>query len=276
MARLHKPEFCTINGHKIAYHRFGRGETVLLVHGITTWSFIWRNMIDLLSEQYDVISIDLLGCGDSDKPLDIAYSLKNHARFIKQFMDELKIEKFHFVGHDLGGGIAQIFAVQHESCLYDLSLLNPVGFDYWPVQPISTMRTPIVRQLAIASLDFGAFKLIIRRALHNPKRLTPELMQYFWKPLRTREGRKAFLHFARSLDNRELVNIGDRLRALQIPVLIVRGLSDRYLNAQISEKLNRYIPGSRLVELPNAGHFLQEDDPQGTCRILMSFYNERN
>ncbi|MEJ2593452.1 MAG: alpha/beta fold hydrolase [Candidatus Thiodiazotropha sp.] len=73
-----KKEALTISGHSMAYHREGKGEPVLLVHGITTYSFIWRKIIPLLSIAYDVIAVDLLGCGDSDKPLDVSYAIKDH------------------------------------------------------------------------------------------------------------------------------------------------------------------------------------------------------
>jgi pimeloyl-ACP methyl ester carboxylesterase len=70
-----KPKTCAVNGHDMTYYRAGQGETVLLVHGITTYSFIWRHIFPALSRKYDVIALDLLGCGDSAKPLDISCAL---------------------------------------------------------------------------------------------------------------------------------------------------------------------------------------------------------
>jgi len=87
----------------MAYLRTGDGEPVLLVHGIPTYFFIWRKIIPLLAPQYDVVAVDLLGCGDSDKPLDVPYSIKAHAERLKEFVDCLGFGTFHFVGHDLGG-----------------------------------------------------------------------------------------------------------------------------------------------------------------------------
>ena len=73
---------CNIDGNQIAYHREGAGQPVLFIHGITTHSFIWRKLIPFLASNYDVISLDLLGSGNSDKPLDVDYSIKNQARII--------------------------------------------------------------------------------------------------------------------------------------------------------------------------------------------------
>jgi len=264
--------FALVAGHRMAYHREGKGDVVLLVHGITTYSFIWRRVLPLLvAAGHDVIAVDLLGCGDSDKPLDIPYSLTAHAGYLKSFLDGIGVGKVHYVGHDLGGGIGQIFAVRHPELLHDLTVINTVAHDFWPVQPIIAMRTPIIRQLMMAAVDAGALKLIVKRGLFHKDRLTPELMELFMKPLRTSEGRKAFLHFAHCLDNRNLVDIAHDLRRLKLPVLIVRGDGDVYLSGAIAERLRTEIPGSRLERIATGGHFIQEDEPERLAQLVVDF-----
>jgi len=268
-----KQSFLEIDGDKITYLETGVGETVLLVHGITTYSFIWRDVIPVLSENYHVIAIDLLGCGDSDKPLNKSYSLTSHATTIYKFVKAKEIKKFHFVGHDLGGGIAQIFAVNYPEMLFDFSVLNSVAYNFWPVQPIITMRTPIIRQFAMATLDLGVFKIIIRRGVYNKERVDDELMNLFWKPMLTQEGRKGFLHFAECLNNKNLTEISDKLHSTKLPMLIIRGASDLYLSSEISQKLHNNISTSRLVIVPKAGHFIQVDEPALISNLLTDFFN---
>ncbi len=267
---------CDLLGHHIAYHRQGAGEVVLLVHGISTYSFIWRKIIPRLAANYDVIAVDLLGCGASSKQLDQPYSIKNHAHLLRQFLDCLGVAKFHFVGHDVGGGIGQVFAVSYPDRLHDLVLVNSVAYDYWPVQPIVAMRTPIIRQLAMATLDMGALRMIIRRGLYYKENLTPEFLEYFWAPMSSQKGRKAFLHFAASLDNQQLLEITDDLHRLEIPVLIVRGDADPYLSRSIAEKLADNIPGSKLVIIPTGSHFIQEDEPALLAREFTQFYSRHS
>ena len=266
------PLTCRVAGHEIAYHSAGEGETVLLVHGITTYSFIWRRIVPLLKERYRVISVDLLGCGASDKPLDVSYSIRQHATLLKGFADALELGAFHFVGHDVGGGIGQIFAVSYPEAITDLTLINTVAHDFWPVQPIIAMRTPIIRQLAMATLDVGALRMVVRRGLYHKDRLTGDLLDQFWAPMRTRSGRKAFLHFADSLNNRHLVEIEDDLKHLSVPVLIIRGDADVYLSGAIAEKLHRDIPNSRLFRIATGSHFIQEDEPGMLAEEMMRFW----
>lgn len=265
-----------VEGHSLAYMRTGSGSTVVLVHGITTYSFIWRRIMPRLANAYDVIAIDLLGCGDSDKTIDVSYSLKAHAERLKAFVDALGITQFHLVGHDLGGGIGQIFAVNHGERLVDLSLVNTVAYDFWPVQPIIALRTPIVRQLLMATLDMGLFRLLVERGLYHKNRLTPELMEFFLAPFSTSAGRKAFLHFAKCLDNHNLMDIALRLRTLAVPTLIVRGDADPYLSASIAGKLQAEVPGARLAVKDTASHYIQEDEPEWLADELLRFLGEHH
>jgi len=149
--------------------------------------------------------------------------------------------------------------------------MNGVAYDFWPVQPIIAMRTPIIRQLAMATLDLGAFRAIVKRGVFHRDRVTDELMADFEWPMTSREGRKAFLHFAESLDNRDLTSIAEGLRSTRVPFLIIRGMDDVYLSAEIAHKLHREIPASRLVEIPEAGHFIQVDQPERLVRELQAF-----
>ncbi len=261
--------FAVVGGHRLAYVRSGSGEPMVLVHGITTYSFIWRQVIPALEQHYDVIALDLLGCGDSDMPLDESYAIGDHADRLFEFVKGLGIERFHLVGHDLGGGIAQIFAVRHPQMPLTLTLINTVGYDFWPVQPITALRTPVVRQLMMASFDLGTFQMVVKRGFYHKEKVNKELMDLFNAPMRRPEGRKAFMHFARCLDNHNLTDITDALPSLPMPVLILRGDADPYLSAVIAERLHEDIPGSFLERTPTASHFMMEDEPEWTAERIL-------
>ena len=70
MGRQEESRKLKIGGHELAYHRKGSGQPLIMVHGMVAYSFLWDDIADALSENYDVIWLDLLGCGDSDKPME--------------------------------------------------------------------------------------------------------------------------------------------------------------------------------------------------------------
>jgi len=269
-------QYAIINKQKIYYTRSGNasGEVMLLLHGITTYSFIWRKLLPYLEKDYDVIAIDLLGCGSSDMPLDVSYSIKAHEQRLFEFVEQLGIEHLHLIGHDLGGGIAQIFAINHPQMLMSLSLINSVGYDFWPVQPIIAMRTPVIRQLLMGALDLGMFKLLVKAGMYHKERVNDDLMDLFWKPLRDSKGRKAFMHFARCLDHHHLMDIAHKLKSLKVPTLIMRGDADPFLGEGIAEILHADIPCSQLKRIATASHFLMEDEPQWAAENILSFIRE--
>jgi len=264
-------EKISIEGHQMAFYRGGSGTPLLLVHGITTYSFIWRRIIPLLHDHYDVIALDLLGCGDSDMPLDESYSIKEHARRLCLFADTLGLQRFHLVGHDLGGGIAQIFAVNHPERLLTLSLLNSVAHNFWPVQPISALRVPIVREILMSAVDMGAMRIVVSRGLYHQERLTDELLALFLHPLTSQQGRKAFKHFARCLNADNLVEIAPLLATLATPTLILRGDADPFLSVNIRRFLADTIPGCEVHTIATASHFIMEDEPEWIAHKLLAF-----
>jgi pimeloyl-ACP methyl ester carboxylesterase len=267
-------KYITIGGLKIAYKRVGEGEPILLIHGITTSSFIWRNMQPGLSKNYDVIAVDLLGCGLSSKDLSADYSIKNQASILAELIQKLKLGKVHIAGHDIGGGIAQIMAVKFPQLILDMVLINTIGYNYWPVQPITTMRTPIFRQLAMMSLDMGMLQKLIRKGLFKKESFTEEFRSLIWEEMANKTRRKSFLHFAKCLNNQDLMEIASELKRINFPVLIIRGEGDLYLNSIISSRLEEDIPNSEILKVRTGGHFIQEDEPELLVNKISEFYQK--
>ncbi|HRS19316.1 MAG TPA: alpha/beta hydrolase, partial [Bacteroidales bacterium] len=167
-------------------------------------------------------------------------------------------------------------AVYFPANLISLTMLNTVAFDFWPVQPIIAMRTPIIRQIAMATLHFGIFEIIVKRGLYYKERCTKELMDLFWKPMKTSIGRKAFLQFAHCLNNSNLTEIEREISEIQVPVLIIRGEADVYLASIISESLHAHISHSTYVVIPTAGHFIQEDEPKQVADLILQHIQKYN
>jgi len=261
----------SINDHELVYYEAGEGTPILFIHGISTYSFIWRKIVPYFLREYRVIVVDLFGCGNSDKRIDISYSIENHAGYMNILMGQLGITKYHLVGHDVGGGIVQIMSVKYPEKILTTTMINTVAYDFWPVQPIIAMRTPFLRQLAVATLDIWTFKSIIKRGLFHNSSYTPELIELFKKGISTKESRKSFLHFAACLDNCNLMDIAEELHNSEMPYLVIRGASDAYLSTAITQKLVDNLKNVKSLVIPTAGHYAQEDEPEIINREIYQF-----
>lgn len=102
----HEAQFVEIDGLKQGYVEAGpkSGETILLLHGQPSWSYLYRFMIEDLSERgYRVIAMDHLGFGLSDKPIQQSYhSFTNHADRLIAFMDALDLKEVNLFAQDWG------------------------------------------------------------------------------------------------------------------------------------------------------------------------------
>ena len=97
----------------IKYTEYGKNTSnkhVLFVHGLGASSLAWRDIPYALSNYFHTITVDLIGFGESDKPIEGDYTIKGFSKFIANFLkEEIKIgenEKISIVGHSLGGYIA--------------------------------------------------------------------------------------------------------------------------------------------------------------------------
>src|SRR5690242_12878517 len=81
----------------------GEGPPLVLVHGLMTSSYSWRFVMAALAQHYRVFVPDLVGSGETDKPVDMVYSVANIARFLSAFVGEISEEPVYLVGNSLGG-----------------------------------------------------------------------------------------------------------------------------------------------------------------------------
>ncbi|TLM98404.1 MAG: alpha/beta fold hydrolase, partial [Actinobacteria bacterium] len=103
----------------------GTGPAIVMLHGINSDGGDWRTVIDTIGQGYRFVAFDLLGFGDSPKPLDIDYSADEHARVIENTLLDLGVdEPFLLVGYSLGGDIALRYASTYPERLRRLFLLD--------------------------------------------------------------------------------------------------------------------------------------------------------
>jgi pimeloyl-ACP methyl ester carboxylesterase len=125
------PDFETLrqlvlHGHEVFYRSAGSGPVIVLVHGITSTSRTWANVLPALAEHFTVIAPDLLGHGESAKPRG-DYSLGAYASGIRDLLVALGHERATFVGHSLGGGVAMQLAYQFPEHCDRLVLVSSGG-----------------------------------------------------------------------------------------------------------------------------------------------------
>ncbi|KPJ52515.1 MAG: hypothetical protein AMJ37_02770, partial [Dehalococcoidia bacterium DG_18] len=106
----------TVNNVKINYIEQGTGdEAIVFAHGFADAGGAWREVLELLPTEYHAYTLDQRGHGQSDKPG--SYHLTEFSQDIYTFSQELRLKKFTYVGHSMGGAIGQQLALDHPDVL---------------------------------------------------------------------------------------------------------------------------------------------------------------
>ena len=88
-------------------------DPILFLHGIPTWSYLWRNVMPVVEPSGRVIALDFVGFGRSERP-DGPYDLATQGTYVEGFVDALDLHDITLVIHDLGSGVGFAYAAAHE------------------------------------------------------------------------------------------------------------------------------------------------------------------
>ncbi|MFH2006259.1 MAG: alpha/beta hydrolase, partial [bacterium] len=256
-----------VNGVRVAHYNQGQGPALVLLHGLATSCFLWRDVIATLKHRYHVVAPDLLGLGDSSGPMDADQSLSGQAAVVEGLMNRLELRDAVVVGHDLGGGVAQLMALERSRRVAGVVLVSSVAYDNWPVPVIKKLRRlarwrPIWQAAVRAGMtrSLGFADQGFRRGVKYPGSIDDQTIDEYLRPHRLSvSSREHLRRLLLALDNRETVLAGHRLGTLTLPALVVWGSDDAFLPVAWAHRLAADIRGARLHILNDCGHFVPEE-----------------
>ncbi|MEV7435961.1 alpha/beta fold hydrolase [Streptomyces griseoviridis] len=253
----------------VSYARVGRGEPLLLLHGIGHHRQAWDPVVDILATEREVISVDLPGFGASPAlPDGLGYDLAATTGVVGALCEALELERPHAVGNSLGGLIA--LELGREKRVRSVTAFSPAGF--WSASErryafgvLLTMRH-IARRLPLPLVERLSRTAAGRTALTStvyarPGRRSPEAVVAETLALAGATG------FDDTLRAGGSVRFTDDVPGL--PVTIAWGTRDVLLPRRQGVRAKRIIPRARLVRLPGCGHCPMNDDPALVARVIL-------
>jgi len=274
--------YLTVDGIRIHYVEQGQGDPVLMVHGQPTWSYLWRNIIPVIAKNHRAIAIDLMGFGLSDKPAHRRYSFAEHTAILAAFIETLELRNLTLVLHDWGGPIGLDYAVYHEENIKKLVLLNTFATVDFKLPWIfkAAFRSPFLADFLVRRLNaFGilAFGYGVRTKLDK------RVLQNYREPHHDYASRIGVAQFPRNIPcsprdaaYEPIKAISQALASSQMPTLFLFSDKDP-VTAYIDPRpvIDR-MPNARLEMIKEAGHYLQEDQPEAVAHRILEFLNEAN
>jgi pimeloyl-ACP methyl ester carboxylesterase len=263
-----------VDGINIGYLDKGQGDPIVLVHGIPTSSFLWRDMVEELSAHGRVIALDLPGFGFSDPPRDGDYGIANYARLLGQFLETLHIEQATLVCHDLGGPIALTYALRHPDQYDRLIILDTFLHRDLPPWPLS-MRLARIRPIGEIFMWLGGesiFRAGLEEGVVDKSRISDAVVKRYYMPDGDPDKLSRSMLGTLRIDYMEdLAFIENNLKTIQKPTLILWGEKDIYLPISLGNRIHIDITGSQMERFPNCGHFIPEDQPELAAKKIVAF-----
>ncbi len=250
-----------VNGHRVHVIDRGAGPAVLLVHGTAGSTFDWeQTVMDPLAHRHRVIAVDLFGMGFSERSADFSYGFALWADQLAGTLDALGVARASVVGHSLGGAVALVFAGNYPQ---KVDRLISVDSGPWLPPFMLLMMTPGAGEMMMGCADYWP---------HMPSRGTAyeEGMRMIYEIKGTR---RALLKSARG----QILESPSGFRAfrrINAPTLLLHGGSDPIIPASAAALLLRIIPGSRMVVVDGAGHFLMNDKPNRFVAEVENFLDQ--
>jgi len=267
----------SIHGHEVGYRMTGSGPVILLIHGMAGSSRTWGPVMAQLARHYTVIAPDLLGHGESAKPLG-DYSLGAFASGLRDLLAILGIEQVTVVGQSLGGGVAMQLAYQHPEICERLVLVGSGGLGRevsWVLRALSLPGTEYLMPFAFPWF-MGTRSDDLSQLLGKVGVRAPHAVEMWraYTSLAAASNRRAFVRTLRAVidPGGQAVSAYDRLYLTSgMATLLVWGELDSIIPVEHAYAAYRAMPGSRLEIFEGAGHFLHVEEPDRFALVLRSF-----
>ena len=259
--------FVNSSSQTAAYLDIGCGRPLLMLHGFFGEKTCWLPLIELLQSQFRcIISLDMLGFGESSKP-EIRYDVAVEVAFVRQVVEQLNIEPSCIIGHSFGGWVASAYSLKYPNAVSSLVLAAPAGIrddsfcgQYDALRPL-LWETPAVDWALQLAKPFASLA---------GKREKLQEISGWRRELMSQPVARSFL-MSRMRPEDAVDTVEKEIHQLQIPTLVIAADSDETIPLWHSETYTNEIPGTELVIIPNSTHGLPQTQAQIMAKLISKF-----
>ena len=292
-----RPRYTTAPGFRMHYVMEGSGpETLLLLHGEPTWSYLFRQQIPVWAARHRVIAIDHMGFGKSAAPQNRTYWLQDHIDNLERFVLALDLSNLTLVMHDFGGPTGMGLASRHPDRVKRIVSVNgptPAGqpdlmerltanvaVSPW-FQWILKAEKELVLEQVLGQLDYNILSTLKLNGFERNEIITDTWLRAYRAPFPTPAHAAGGIGWAKgfAIGAHEFENpdAATKEELAKKPALAIWGDADRTLHAEHFLPLFRQaFPNGQVNCLPATGHYSLEDAPEDVTRLVAEFVSATN
>jgi pimeloyl-ACP methyl ester carboxylesterase len=257
------------NGVKIHYASLGKGPLVVMIHGFPDFWYSWRDQMEALSANYQVVAIDQRGYNLSDKPKGVEnYDMMLLVGDVAAVIKHLGRDKAIIVGHDWGGIVAWTLAMAKPDVVEKLIILNlphPKGLRRELATNAQQQKNS---QYARNFQKEDAHKMLTAEGLSGWVK-DPEAKKKYIEAFNRSDFEAMLNYYKRNYPREPYTDDASPLPKVKAPVLMIHGLNDQALLAGALNNTWEWLEKDlTLVTIPGAGHFVQQDASDMVTRSI--------
>lgn len=267
-------EFVEIPGGIVHYEWHGSvtGPVIVMVHGLTTPSFVWRDQVPALTRAgYRVLTFDHFGRGYSDRPIgrqDLAFFVTE----LDSLLNTLRVRAgYDLLGYSMGGGIVTQFASLRRDRINKLILVAPIGFLEGP--PNWVARWPVIGDLVMFTFGGWALRRGAQKA-GQTEQVDAEMIALQRRETRYAGYGAAVLSSLRHTIYCDLRGAHRILKEREMPILALFGTKDDVIPLDNAMRLREVNRNAQIVEIKGAGHTLVTTHPQQVNDAILEFLQD--
>jgi len=250
---------------RLFYRQEGRGEPLIILHGLLGSSDNWRAMSRRLAQHFAVYSLDLRNHGHSPHAAEMNYPLM--ANDLREFVEANRLERVFLLGHSMGGKVAMQFAVDYPAQVEKLVIVDIAPRTYPPSQ------RPLLA--ALRALDLGAIGSFAEAdAALKPAIPETALRQFLLKNL-SRDERGRFrwrIGLEEIAENYDALTLAIAIDPpFEKPACFIRGGRSDFIADLDAALIRRAFPRARIETIEGAGHWVQSEAPEEFYRAVSGF-----
>ena len=261
---------------------------IIMLHGEPTWGYIYRKFIPKLSSKYRVIVPDMMGFGKSETPQNKNYTLQTHVENLSRLIEFLDLGNITFVAQDWGGPIAGAYSIRNIEKINSFVLINtlfgysnekrPQSLSPW-FQWIKKHHEAKTLEGILGELGSTILSVMKIPNFTNNHVITENWIRAYSAQFPDRASCKGAINFPLDALLKKMVPYiiegikqGDLKSLCSKPAILAYGMQDRAIEPDYAIRdFKALFPNSKIIEMPNAGHYSQEDKPETLTEIIEEF-----
>ncbi|TMC33668.1 MAG: alpha/beta fold hydrolase [Chloroflexi bacterium] len=277
---LFPAHFTTRPGFRMHYVDEGAGEPIVLIHGEPTWAYLYRNFIPVLSRHFRIIAPDTATAD---------YTLDRHPRNLSALIDELDLRDITLVMQDWGGPMGAVVASRYPDRMKRFVAMNTIfGTDRnvreerltpW-FAAIKTMEDSGQLEAVLGNLRYLVGGIMMTLGLQRRDVVTDTWLRAYAAAFPSFEECRGAIAFP--LEGLHLERIRDTLAGALpglfklgqsgVPAMMIEGMQDHAIWPHVAiAGFRAFFPMGTVHEVPQAGHFIQEDAPDVVVPLIEEF-----